>query len=229
MKSRRAIALVVACCATGCAQATTPARPASVVQPTISVEVYRRAEAERADRLEREVNRLRDDLERAEEALVAAESGLRGDHSRADAVSSLAAARIQVERAASAAPWRGERIREARAKLGEADRQIQDGHFGAALFFVYRARRIADQLTQEAEKANAEPGTRFVKSHRLNLRTGPSIDHDVVTVLTQGTPVFPEDRRNDWILVRTASGSIGWVHQALVQSWPRPPGPADLP
>ena len=211
MTSGRLLALGVTCCALGC---TTPAPSPepSASKPVISVEVYRRAETDRADRLEREVRRLRDDLERAEEALVAAESGLRGTHSRADAVSSLAAARIQ----------------KARAKLEEADRQVKDGHFGAALFFVYRARRIADELTQEARNANSNPGTRFVKARRLNLRTGPSIDHDVVTVLNQGTPVFPEERRNEWILVRTASGSIGWVHHALVQSWPRPAGPAAI-
>ncbi|MGH0036016.1 MAG: SH3 domain-containing protein [Myxococcota bacterium] len=223
MKTGRTLALLAACCAAGCAAAP-PSEPPS--KPVISVEVYRRAEAERADRLEREVKRLRDDLERAEEAVVAAESGLRGSHSRADAVSSLAAARIQVERAAVDAPWRAAQIREARAKLEEADRQVKDGHFGAALFFVYRARRIADQLTHEAEQANAIPGTRFVKPRRLNLRAGPSIDDPVVKVLTRGTPVFPEERRSEWILVRTASGSIGWVHHALVQSWPRPSGPA---
>jgi hypothetical protein len=226
MTFARTLALMLLGTSLGCSNWPGASSPEPEAGPVISVEVYRRAEAGRADRLEREVRRLRDDLARAEQALVSAESGLRGDHSRADAVSSLAAARIQVERAAADAPWRQIRIREAREKLGEADRQIGDGHFGAALFFVYRARRIADQLTQEARQANATPGTRFVKVERLNLRAGPSIDQQVVTVLGQGTPVFPEERRADWVLVRTATGSIGWVHNALIQSWPRPGGPA---
>ncbi len=215
--------------ASGCALIT----PGSADSPgagdrraEISAEVYRRAESERADRLAREVMRLRADLRRAEEALVAAESGLRGNHSRADAVSTLATARIQVERAASSAPWRSDRIADAREKLDDADRQVREGHFGAALFFVYRALRISDEISLEAQKANASPGTRFVKPAKLNLRAGPSTEHRVVTVLSRGTPVFPETRRADWVLVRTAPGSVGWVHEDLIGRWGAGSGPA---
>jgi len=227
MDPQRWIIAIVATCGTACALSSPD--PATSKAPPISLEVYRRAETERAERLELEVQRLRDDLQRAEEALVAAESGLRGDHSRADAVSTLAATRIQVERAAAEAPWRSDRIEEARTKLDEADHQVKEGHFGAALFFVYRARRIADDLTAEASSISSMPGARFVKPTRLNLRAGPSTDAEVVTVLTQGSPVFPESHRGDWILVRTTRGAIGWVHADLIQSWPETGGPADIP
>src|SRR5262245_42254894 len=62
-------------------------------------EIYRQAQAERIRTLEREVARLRADLDEAESAMVAIESGLRGPQTRADAVSALAEARISVERA----------------------------------------------------------------------------------------------------------------------------------
>lgn len=179
--------------------------------------MYRRAEVERIERLEAEVERLRADLRQAEEALVLAESGLRGTHSRADAVSSVAEARIQVERAASLAPWRKQAIAEARAKLDEADRQIAVGHFGAALFFVYRAGRLGEQLEQEAEGVRRRPGTLYVRAERVNLRAGPSTDDEVVDVLTEGTPVFPERTRPPWTLVRVGSGSVGWVHRNLLR------------
>lgn len=184
----------------------------------IDVAVYRRAQVDRASRLEAEIQRLRADLRQAEEALVLAESGLRGDHTRADAVSSLAEARIQVERAATLAPWRTNMVAEARGKLEEADNQIQQEHFGAALFFVYRSTRIAELLQREARVVRDRPGTRYVRASRANLRAGPSTTDSVVGVLTEGTPVFPERRKEAWTLVRETSGSVGWVHESLLRS-----------
>lgn len=181
-----------------------------------AADVRRRAQEERIRRLEDEVRRLRDDLGRAEEALVAAESGLRSSHSRADAVSSLAEARIQVERAARAAPWRPDAIAEARAKLDEADRKVKANYFGSAMFFVYRARRIAAELEREARQVERTPGVRFVLAERANLRRDPTTSSEVVRVLGQGTPVFAEARHAGWLLVRSASGPAGWIYAELV-------------
>lgn len=186
--------------------------------PVIDVAIYRRAEVDRAAHLEGEVGRLREDLRQAEEALVLAESGLRGSHSRADAVSSLAEARIEIERAAILTPWRWDAIDEARGKLREADSQIQEGHFGAALFFVYRSTRISELLEREARMVRDRPGTRYVRVRRAHLRRGPSTSDPVVGVLTEGTPVFPEREREGWTLVRVSSGSVGWVHQSLLRA-----------
>ena len=216
-----ACVLALSCATAGCQLLNPPA----TATPEIGDEVYRRAASERAEHLSQEVQRLRADLAQAEEALVAAESGLLGNHSRADAVSNLAEVRIQVERAASGAPWRQAEIEEARGKIAEADRLVQESHFGAALFFVYRARRIADQLQLEAVKVASKPGARFVRASRVNLRSGPSTSHRVVTVLTGGTPVFPEKRRDDWMLVRTAAGPVGWVNAGLLTGAP-PASPA---
>lgn len=201
---------------------STPHCPSSP-EPTaseIAAEVYRRAETERAARLAREVEQLRADLSQAEAALVAAESGLRGSYSRADAVSSLAQARIRVARAGREAPWLGDEVGEAESKLADADLQVAAGHFGAALFFVYRAERIADALEAEAKRVYSTPGARFIRGRRVNLRSGPATTERILTVLPMGTPVFAENTEAAWVLVRTEAGDVGWVHSSLVGGRP---------
>ena len=187
-------------------------------EPTLQAdaEVYQAADQERTAHLEREVARLRADLRQAEEAMVTIESGLRGVHTRADAVSSLAEARIAVERAGHSIPWRPDEVREARAKLEEAEQQLEAGHSGSAVFFASRARRIAETLSEEADQIAQHASTRFVRVQRVNLRAGPSIDTRVIGVLDQATPVFLERRDGDWVLVRTAAGPVGWVHDSLL-------------
>lgn len=180
-------------------------------------QVKRKAESERIEELERQVARLQADLRHAEESLVSAESGLRGSQTRADAVTSLADARIQVRRGAEAAPWRQDEIAEAEDKLREADVQIGDGHFGAAVFFVYRAERLAQQLQREGELVRANPSTRFVAAKLVNLRSGPSTSDPVVTTVSEGTPVMPERFEEPWALVRTVTGPVGWIHSALLR------------
>jgi hypothetical protein len=184
------------------------AEPPSV--PPIESEVYQRAE------VEREVERLRADLRQAEASLAAMESGLRGFQSRADAVSALAEARIAVEREGPKVPWRRDRVEEARAKLREAERQLEEGHFGSAVFFASRAERITESLCEEVRQVEARPGRRLVIGRRVNLRAGPSTDDRVLRVLVARTPVLPERRQGDWTLVLTPAGQVGWVHDSLL-------------
>jgi len=221
-----ACALAMTLVGVGCASAPTRSAPideaadcpaADPSEPGF-VEVYRRAETDRGDRLAQEVARLKDDLKRAEEALVIAESDLAGMHGRADAVSSIAEARIQVDRAARRAPWRADQASAAADKLEEAERQLGDGHFGAALFFTYRARRVAAEILAEADQVEKSSATRFVNARKVNLRSGPSTSEPVVGVLEQGTPVFTESRRGAWLLVRVTGGPAGWVHSGLLRS-----------
>ncbi len=160
--------------------------------------------------------RLRADLFQAEESMVAIESGLRGVHTRADAVSSLAEARIAVERAGPAARWRPEQVKEARAKLEEAERQLQAGHPGSAVFFASRARRIAETLNEEAEHVSRSSSTRFVNTRNVNLRAGPSTQYAIVDILSEATPVFPDREQGEWVLVRTVSVPAVWVHTSLL-------------
>lgn len=104
-------------------------------------------------RLAIRAERLEADLRRAEGDLTAAEEHLRGRPTRAAAISSLAEARIQVEEAAERAPWRKKDIAEAQQRLKDADREMTERDFGAALFFSDRARRIADRIRAAAREA----------------------------------------------------------------------------
>lgn len=208
----------------GCAQkgvevaptAAPECAPAEVVTQAEQATLFRQAETDRADRLAREIERLQADLETAESALVEAESGLSGSHTRADAVSSVAVTRIQVERAASRAPWRAGEIEAARGKLVEAERQVEEGRFGAALFFVYRARRVAESILAEAEQVIRSANARLIRAERVNLRAGPSTDDPVLSVLGAGTPVIPQSGEGEWVLVEVTGGPVGWIHRSLI-------------
>ena len=108
-------------------------------------------------------------------------------------------------------------LQEAAAKIAVAERMTEEGHFGVATFFSWRAERIALQALDEAELAEATPDSQRISGSRVNLRSGPSTEHDVIAVLVRRTPVFPERHEEEWILVHTASGRVGWVHASLVE------------
>ncbi|MEM9175279.1 MAG: SH3 domain-containing protein [Myxococcota bacterium] len=198
-----------------------PQRDAECAADVVAVEraqaeLFRKAETDRAEQLEREIERLQADLKTAESALVEVESGLTGSSGRADAVSSLAVTRIQVERAASRAPWRATEIAGAREKLEEAERQVDEGRFGAALFFVYRARRVAEGVLDEVAQIVGSGNARLIKATRVNLRSGPSTGQRVLAVLTSGTPVIPQATEGEWTLVQVTGGPAGWIHGSLL-------------
>jgi SH3-like domain-containing protein len=108
-------------------------------------------------------------------------------------------------------------VKEAEEKLDDADRLIGAENFGSASFFSSRAARIARNILEEAKMAESVPGVRTISGRRVNLRDGPSTQHAVLTVLLLGMPVFPEREEGDWILLRTADGSVGWVHRSLIR------------
>lgn len=211
----RCLLLAGLCALLACQHAEGPSavRPsgADAIDGPFDAASYRRAEAERVEFFEREVERLRADLRQAEESLVAMESGLRGFQSRADAVSALAEARIALERVSPSVPWRQDRVEEAHGKLAEASRQLQSGHVGSAVFFASRAQRITESLQAEVRQVAGWSQKSLVLGDAVELRTAPSGEADVVDTLVAHTPVFPERSRSDWTLVRTPSGRIGWV------------------
>jgi len=222
MPNARAIAAAVALLI-GCAtpKAAPPAAPAQAAVAPAAIapapDIQRRADADRLRALELEIERLHADLRAAEETLLAVESGMRGTQGRAEAVSALAEARIQVDRAARRAPWRTREVKEAREKLAEADRQLAAGHIGSAVFFVSRAARIASSLAAEADRVASDPSTQFVRVSRANLRAGPSQDSPVLGVLPSRLPVLVEGSEGEWSLVRTATGHVGFVRSDLLE------------
>jgi hypothetical protein len=224
--SLTAILLVLSLSVGGCANSQLAFNPlkaeldactnAKAIVNVEQAKLFREAETERATHLMKEIARLQADLKTAEAALVEAESGLSANHTRADAVSSLAITRIQVERAESRAPWRADEIQGARSKLDEAERQVEENRFGAALFFVYRARRVAESILDEAQVVESDGNVQLILAPRVNLRSGPSKTESILSVLTYGTPVFPQTNEGDWLLVQVSGGPVGWIYRQLV-------------
>lgn len=213
-----AFALLLGACTAPPQAPIAPPAPPAAASVVPSPEIQRRADADRVRALEVEVDRLRADLHAAEETLLAVESGMRGAQGRAEAVSALAEARIQVDRAARRAPWRGDVADEARKKLAEAGRQLGAGHIGSAVFFVSRASRIAESLVAESDRVASDPNTQFVRGSRVNLRARPSPQAEVLGTLAAELPVFVEGREGDWSLVRTVTGHVGFVHSDLLRA-----------
>lgn len=176
----------------------------------------RNAAAQRIERLQSEVQRLRDDLAQAEETLAAGPNGSESGVTRAHAVSALAEANIRLEQAAKQASWRRAELGQARAKLEEADRLIHADQFAAAAFFATRAARMSDALIREGDAARRTHNALWVDSAQLNVRAGPSTRQRVLVVLPKGAPVFVERTRGSWALVRTPTGELGWVYRKLL-------------
>ena len=110
-------------------------------------------------------------------------------------------------------------ISEARGKLDDADVQIQKGNFGSATFFVFSAKRIASSIESEVHQLETLQNARFVRGRRVNLRSGPSTQKRILQTLVEGTPVFAEDDREAWSLVRTLNGQVGWIHTSLLEAY----------
>lgn len=178
--------------------------------------VILKADTKRIEQLEREIARLQAELARAEDTLVAVESGLQSGYTRADAVSSMVEAQIQLEKTAARSPWHVDMINKAQDKLKSAQSHIDAGRFGAGLFFVYRVNSIVNVINDETKVIRTSPSLLFVSKKRANLRDGPSTNYKVITTLTQDTPLFREDRSEGWVLVRTHSGMVGWIHAGLL-------------
>jgi uncharacterized protein YgiM (DUF1202 family) len=62
--------------------------------------------------------------------------------------------------------------------------------------------------------------TATINGLRVNLRQGPSVSNQILTVLTQGQRVTLLARNDvtSWMQVATANGSQGWVYAPLLQT-----------
>ncbi len=70
-----------------------------------------------------------------------------------------------------------------------------------------------------AGSASGLPVPRYVslKSERVNVRTGPTKDHDVAWVFTkQGLPVEVTAEFENWRRIRDAEGAEGWVYHSML-------------
>lgn len=70
-----------------------------------------------------------------------------------------------------------------------------------------------------AGSASGLPVPRYVslKSDRVNVRTGPTKDHEVAWVFTKpGLPVEVTAEFENWRRIRDAEGAEGWVYHSLL-------------
>jgi SH3-like domain-containing protein len=88
--------------------------------------------------------------------------------------------------------------------------------FAAALAFVAAAPAAGDVATGPK---SGLPVPRFVslKPDRVNVRGGPTRDHDVTFVYTRaGLPVEITAESDNWRRIRDWEGSEGWVYHSLL-------------
>jgi N-acetylmuramoyl-L-alanine amidase len=67
--------------------------------------------------------------------------------------------------------------------------------------------------------ANASP-TGIITAYRLNVRSGPGMNHGIVTQVSQGQSVSLLGRTafNDWLLIQAPNGFTGWINSNYVLS-----------
>ncbi len=184
-----------------------------------------KASVARIAQLEGELERFKSDLDQAEKALITAESSLTGAHTRAQAVRAIAEARTQIENAELDAPWRKAEAQDARRKVEEADRQLRAKRFGASILFASRAKRIARGLAAEARSVRISKKAKQTGSRPVRLRARASSKSKLIATLQSHTPVFPEKVHGSWVLVRSLSGTVGWVPTSALVAVPASPAP----
>ena len=84
--------------------------------------------------------------------------------------------------------------------------------------------------TANAASAAAGGSAVVVQDPYLELRSGPGRGFPVFHVVDRGASVVLQRRRTDWIKVREATGTSGWVHRSQLERTLTPAGePVTLP
>lgn len=54
------------------------------------------------------------------------------------------------------------------------------------------------------------------REDRVNIRSGPGTNHDVIFKAIKGVPFKVLERKGNWIHLQHADGDDGWIHKMLV-------------
>lgn len=76
------------------------------------------------------------------------------------------------------------------------------------------AQTTAANVKVEAEKKVATstfPKTGVVNATNLNIRTGASLERDIITTVPNGVRLTLLDELNGWFKVQLSDGKIGWA------------------
>lgn len=60
--------------------------------------------------------------------------------------------------------------------------------------------------------------TVIVKGKDINLRVGPGVNYEPVAVVKYGVIFTPLEREGEWVKVKHADGTVGWLKDGLI--WP---------
>lgn len=60
--------------------------------------------------------------------------------------------------------------------------------------------------------------TKSIAKEEVNVRSGPSLKHEIVIKAPLGYPVKVEKEQGEWVYVRDWVNNRGWVHKTLVSS-----------
>ena len=167
------------------------------------------------------LEQMRSDLLAAVDEATQAKSALEKPGSQASAITTLAEARIAVDKARHhplADRVKGH-LDSADRMIAAASRQIEAGNFNGAIYFARSAQRTVEGALKLAQ-LDAEQGGRVlvVALAQANLRQGPSQDSDKIARLAQGTKVLQLEKRGDWIRVYVSdTGATGWLHTSVVK------------
>lgn len=69
---------------------------------------------------------------------------------------------------------------------------------------------------QELKEKLSKVGTGTITGSVVNVRSGPSTDHEILTKVNQGTQLKIIDQQADWLQVQLADGKLGWVANWLI-------------
>jgi SH3-like domain-containing protein len=89
----------------------------------------------------------------------------------------------------------------------------------AAIALVQLGASAANVAGEVTGSASGLPVPRFVslKADKVNMRAGPSLEHQVTWVYTRiGLPVEITAESENWRRIRDAEGSEGWVYHSLL-------------
>jgi cell wall-associated NlpC family hydrolase len=82
----------------------------------------------------------------------------------------------------------------------------------ASIPFISHTKVKAAELTSASTQQNVESSlTAVVTASKLNVRTGPSTNYDIIHVLWQGNRVKVIGEANGWYKIQLSDGRVGWL------------------
>jgi uncharacterized protein YgiM (DUF1202 family) len=102
-------------------------------------------------------------------------------------------------------------------KLDRAERLLDEGNYGAAVFFAAQAQDLLEGLRRGPAEDRPAPRKSYVVAVKsANLRAEPNTSATVLARLAKGTTLEAQAARAEWIKVSHAA-TVGWVLRSLLE------------